>query len=59
MMEICLGSLDERWLVGGKGEGEEGMGEVLGTPDKQVWFANVIKGVTDGVVAGERFMKGS
>ncbi|KAI9867130.1 MAG: hypothetical protein M1813_009408 [Trichoglossum hirsutum] len=54
-IDLFLGTLDEKWVVGGEG----GVGEVV-CPARggRTWWKNVVRGVTDGGV-GEKWWEGS
>lgn len=63
--DIWLGTVDEKWLVERKADvaaatgqaGSESVGKVLGTPMyAQYYYENVIKGVTDFVQGGKRYL---
>ncbi|KAI9872940.1 MAG: hypothetical protein M1830_001039 [Pleopsidium flavum] len=57
-IELLTGTVDEKWLVGTK-DGE-GVGRELCEPrGGNFWFANAIKGVTDEVRGGKKFVEGS
>ncbi|KAI9796890.1 MAG: hypothetical protein M1833_005939 [Piccolia ochrophora] len=64
-IELCTGSIDEELLIGHKtGNGVErtgGWGKELGTPTRgNVWYQNVIRGVTDGrITAGKKMVEAS
>lgn len=59
-IDMFLGTIDEKWLIGGEKEGDGGgtsMGKTLGTPmDGQYYYENTIKGVTDFVQGGKRYL---
>lgn len=64
-IDLFLGTIDEKWLVDrkadiatatGKGDSES-TGKTLGTPmHGQYYYENVIKGVTDFVQGGKRYL---
>lgn len=64
-VDVFLGTVDEKWLVAQKasiatatGQAEsESTGKILGTPmHAQYYYENVIKGVTDFVQGGNRYL---
>lgn len=64
-IDVFLGTVDEKWLVEQKadiatatGQTEsESIGKTLGTPmHAQYYYENVIKGVTDFVQGGKRYL---
>jgi hypothetical protein len=68
-IDLFLGTVDERWLVGervdsGRSTGDTagptrkgGVGKALGTPmDGQYYYENVIPGVTDGLRGGKKYL---
>jgi len=61
-IDLLLGTVDERWLVGEKGhDGRRigGFGKELATPnDNQIWCENEIPGCTDLLHGGLRYLKG-
>ncbi|KAH8810838.1 Mss4-like protein [Xylogone sp. PMI_703] len=72
-LDLYLGTIDERWLVGAKVAGSEketefgtaverrgGIGKQLATPNQfQFWYENAIKGVTDILEGGQKYLKES
>jgi hypothetical protein len=71
-LDLFLGTIDERWLVGEKVEGSQekcnefggvserkgGFGKQLATPNQfQFWFENAIGGVTDILSGGEKYLR--
>lgn len=69
-LDLYLGTIDEKWLVGERVEGSErntsygiqfertgGVGEELCTPSQfQFYYENVIPGVTDVVQGGHKYL---
>lgn len=60
---MLTGTVDERWLIGtktGDGREGEGLGRELCTPSGgNYWFQNAVRGVTDEVKGGKKFVEGS
>jgi len=58
LIEITPGSIDEKWLIGERGEDGKfkgGYGELLGKPTAGIyWCENDIRGVTDTTYAEEK-----
>jgi hypothetical protein len=69
-LDLYLGTIDEKWLVGEKIEGSEqktksgvhvkrqgGFGKELGTPSQfQFYYENAIEGVTDILEGGKKYL---
>ncbi|KAH8821351.1 DUF636 domain protein [Xylogone sp. PMI_703] len=70
-MDLYIGTIDEKWLIGEKVEGSEkqtefgvvserkgGIGKLLATPNQyQYWYENVIEGVTDNLDGGVKYLQ--
>lgn len=53
MLDVFLGTVDEKWLVQ-----EKEIGKLLATPNEyQFWCENRVEGVSDVVQGGRKFLK--